>query len=100
MLSLNETLTEDIMVFATPPCNAGRSYCSNFSFIGLLPAPDECISHITRLYLQKLKEPKKLKRYRHVTLTGSRVFIGALQQVNGWEVKLHMFASRGLIPAS
>jgi hypothetical protein len=90
MLSVRETPTEDIMVFASPPCNAGRSYCSNFGFIGLLPAPDECISHITRLYLKKLKELKKLKRYRRVALAGSRVFVRAVQQVNGWENKLHM----------
>jgi hypothetical protein len=77
-----------------PPCNAGRSYCSNFSFIGLLPAPNDCVSHITRLKL------KKLKRYRHVALAGSRVFIRAVQLVNGWENKLHMFASSAVIPAS
>ena len=99
-LRLSKTPTEDIMVFASPPCNAGRSYCSNFSFIGLLPAPDECISHITRLYLKKLKELKKLKRYRRLALAGSRVFIRAVQQVNGWENKRYMFASSALIPAS
>jgi len=100
MLRLSETPTEDIMVFASPPCNAGRSYCSSFSFIGLLPAPDECISHITRLYLKKLKELKQLKRYHHVALAGSRIFIRAVQQVNGWEDKRHMFASSALIPPS
>jgi hypothetical protein len=98
MLSLRESPAEDIMVFASPPCNAGRSYCSNFSFIGLLPASNEGISHITRLYLNKLKELKKLKRYRHVTLAGSRVFIRAVQQVNGWEDRRHMFAGSVVIP--
>jgi hypothetical protein len=88
------------MLFASPPCNAGRSYCSNFSFIGLLSAPNEGISHIIRLYLRKLKELKKLKRYRHVTLAGSRVFIRAVQQVNGWENRRHMFAGSVVIPAS
>jgi hypothetical protein len=100
MLSVSETPAEDIMVFASPPCNAGRSYCSNFSYIGLLPAPNEGISHITRLYLKKLKELKKLKRYRHVALAGSRVFIRAVQQVNGWENKRYMFASSAVVPAS
>jgi hypothetical protein len=98
MLSLSESPAEDIMVFASPPCNAGRSYCSNFSFIGLLPAPDECISHITRLYLKKLKELKKLKRYRRVALAGSRVFVRAVQQMNGWENKPHMFVSSAVVP--
>jgi hypothetical protein len=100
MLRLSEPPAEDIMVFASPPCNAGRSYCSNFSFIGLLPAPVECISHITRLYLNKLKELKKLKRYRLVALAGLRVFIRAVQQVNGWENRPYMFASSAVIPAS
>ena len=71
------------MIFASSPCNAGRSYCRNFNFIGLLPAPDECISHITRLYLKKLKQPKKLKRYLHLALVGSRIFIRVWQQVEG-----------------
>ena len=88
------------MVFASPPCNAGRSYCSNFSFIGLLPPPNEGISHITRLYLKKLKELKKLKRYRRVVLPGSRVFIRAVQEVNGWENKRYVLASSAVIPAS
>jgi hypothetical protein len=100
MLSVSGTPSEDIMVFASPPCNAGRSYCSNFSFIGLLPAPNEGISHIRRLYLKKLKELKKLKRYRRVALAGSRVFIRAIQQVNGWENKRYMFASSAVVPAS
>ena len=65
-----------------------------------MPAPDERISHITRLYLNKLKELKKLKRYRRVTLAGSRVFIRAVQQVNGWEDRRHMFAGSVVIPAS
>ena len=88
------------MLFASPPCNAGRSYCSNFSFIGLWPAPDECISHFTRLYFKKLKELKKLKRYRHVALAGSRVFIRAVQQVNDWENRCCMFAGSAVIPAN
>ena len=83
-----------------PPCNAGRSYSGNFSFIGLLPAPNEGISPVIRLYLNKLKELKKLKRYRRVTLAGSRVFIRAVQQANGWENKRYLFASSAVIPAS
>ena len=97
-LGLSEAPKEDIMVFASPPCNAGRSYCSNFGFMGLLPAADESISHITRLYLRKLRELKKLKRYRHVALAGSRVFVRAVQQVNCWEDKRHMFVSSAVVP--
>jgi hypothetical protein len=50
--------------------------------------------------LKKLKEPKKLKRYRHPTLPGSRVFIRAAQEVNGWENKRYMLASSAVISAS
>ena len=87
------------MAFASQPCNTGRSYCSNISFIGLLPAPDECISHITRLNLKKLKEPKKLNRYLHVALAGSRIFIRAWQQVEGWECRGQMRLTEALVPA-
>src|ERR1017187_5590090 len=100
MLSPSKKPAEDIMLFASPPCNAGRSYCSNFSFIGLLPAPNEGITHIIRLYLKKLKELKKLKRYRHVALAGSRVFIRAVQQVNGWENRRYMFVGNVVVPAN
>ena len=65
-----------------------------------MSAPNEGISDFTRLYLKKLKELKKLKRYRHVALAGSRVFIRAVQQVNGWENRRYMFASSAVIPAS
>jgi hypothetical protein len=99
MLSLSETPAEYLIVFASPPCNAGRSYCSNFSLHGLLPAPDECMSHITRLYLKKLKEPKKLKRYLHVALAGSRIFLRAWQQVEGWECRGQMRLTEALVPA-
>ena len=80
--------------------SAGPSCGKSFSFIGLLPAPDECISHFMRPYLKELIELKKLKRYRRVTLAGSRIFIRAVQQVNGWENKRYMFASSAVIPAS
>jgi hypothetical protein len=61
------------------------------------PALDECISHITRLYLKKLKEPKKLMHYLRVALADSRVFTRAMQQVNGWEDKQeHKRATRQL----
>ena len=65
-----------------------------------MPAPNEGISHFTRLYLKKLKGLKKLKRYRRVALAGSRVFIRAVQQVNGWENRRYMFAISAVIPAS
>jgi hypothetical protein len=35
-----------------------------------------------------------------VALAGLRVFIRAVQQVNGWENRPYMFASSAVIPAS
>ena len=87
------------MAFASPPCNAGRSYCRNFSFIGLMPAPNERITHISRLYLKKLKELKKLKHYLHVVLAGSRIFIRAWQQVEACECRGQMRLTEALVPA-
>jgi hypothetical protein len=50
--------------------------------------------------LKRLKELRKLKRHRHVAREGWRIFIRAVQQVNGWEDRLCMFAGSALIPAS
>ena len=80
--------------------NAGRSDYAHISFIGLIPAPFECISHPTRLYLKKLKELKKLQHHRHVSLASSRIFIHAVRQVNGWEYNRFLFVSSPGIPAS
>ena len=90
--SFRAWLTGNLRLFRPEP--------KTFSFIGLLPAPHEGMSHFTRLYLKKLKELKKLKRYRHVALAGSRVFIRAVQQVNGWEDRRYVFTSSAVVPAN
>ena len=54
-LSVSETPTEDIMVFASPPWKAGRTYCGDYRFLGLLPAAVKGWSDITRLYLKKIR---------------------------------------------
>ena len=38
-LTLTGPVAEHIMVFASPPFNAGRGYCSDYRFIGLLSTP-------------------------------------------------------------
>jgi hypothetical protein len=98
-LAVQHVPAEDIMVFASPPFNAGRSYCSIFSFIGLLRPARKGESEMSREYQKKLNEWRKLsdKRY-HVPLEGSHVFIRAWQQENGWENRLAMF--RGSAPVS
>jgi hypothetical protein len=91
---------EDIMVFAWAPRNAGVDKNSHYAFLGLLPAPVKGESDITRLYLKKLKEWRKLKdKAYHIPLEGSRVFIRVLQQVNGWENELRRFQANALAPA-
>ena len=53
-LRVRGTPTEEIMVFGSPPQNAGRAYCRDFRFLGLLPALVEHVSDITRLYISPL----------------------------------------------
>jgi len=91
---------EDLMVFAWAPCNAGVGKNSLYAFLGLLPPPVNGESDITKLYLKKLKEWRRLKHKRyHTPLEGSRVFIRVWQQVNGWENELGMFRGDALTPA-
>jgi hypothetical protein len=62
---------EDLMVYAWVPCNAGVDKNGLYVFIGLLPAPTRGESDITKLYLKKLKEWRKLKNKRyHIPLEG------------------------------
>ncbi len=83
---------EDLMVFAWAPCRPGVSRNSRYAFLGLLPAPVRGEWDITRLYLKKLKEWRRLKPKRyHIPLEGSRIFIRVWQQLNGWENPLAMF---------
>ena len=77
-----------------------RPHCCTSSFSDFLLSPDECISHITRLYLEKLKKPRKLKRYRPVSLAGSRALTRVVRQIEGRETKLQTFASSAVIPTS
>jgi hypothetical protein len=91
---------EDLMVFAWAPCNAGVDKNHHYAFLGLLPAPVRGEIDITKLYLKKLEEWKKLKaRSYHIPLERSRIFIRVWQQVNGWENQLGMFLANALVPA-
>ena len=88
-LSVQSFPTEDIMVFASPPYRAGRAYCGDYRFLGLLPAPVEHASDITRLYVKKYGVPQ----------ANTRVFIRAWQQVNGWECRGQMRLTNAFVPA-
>jgi hypothetical protein len=72
-LRLSERPTQDIMVFGSPPRNAGRSFCAEFEFLDLLEAPVAGEGDITRAYTWKHGAPPP----------GSRVFIRTWPQENG-----------------
>ena len=88
-LRVNGTPAEEIMVYASPPQNAGRQYCGDFRFLGLLPAPIECLSDITRLYIKKYGVPPP----------NTRIFVRTWQVVDGWENKGAMQITSALVPA-
>jgi len=87
-LKVNRTPGEEIMVYGSPPWKAGRTYCGDFRFLGLLPAPIEGMSDIARLYRQKYGVPPP----------NSRIFIRAWQEVDGWENKGAMQITSALVP--
>jgi hypothetical protein len=62
-------------VLGSPPCSAGRSVRSNYSTIGLLPAPVRGWCDVTELYVKRFGVPP----------VGTRVFIRTRQLINGWE---------------
>ena len=98
-LKVAQPPVEDIMLFASPPRNPGRRYNSDYAFLGLLSARKNGKIDIADLYLRKLKEWRKLKNKKyHLPLEGSKIFIQALQQVNGWENEAMMFVASALVP--
>ena len=62
-----------VKVLGSPPCNAGRRFCGDFRYLGLLPAPDGGMCDITELYVKKFGNPPP----------GSRVFIRTRQVMDG-----------------
>ena len=90
---------EDLMVFATPPRNAGVEKENRLFFIGLVSALVDGECDFTEPYLRKLKEWRKLgAKWYHLPLEGSRVFVRVCQQVNGWQDALGMFYASALVP--
>jgi len=72
-LRVPEAPAKYTFVLGSPPCSAGRSVRSNYSTLGVLPAPERSWSDITDLYVQKFGVPP----------AGSRVFIRTRQLING-----------------
>jgi hypothetical protein len=88
-LRVSGPLVQEIMVFASPPRSAGRGYCGDYRFLGLLPAPVECLSDITRLYIKKFGVPPP----------NTRIFIRVWPEVDGWECRGEMRLTNALVPA-
>jgi hypothetical protein len=98
-LKVAQTPVEDIMLFASPPRSPGRRYNSDYAFIGLGSPPEDGEIDFTDQYLKKLLEWRRLedKKY-HRPLDGAKVFIMAVQQVNGWEHEVAMFVRAAVVP--
>ena len=98
-LGVGAAPVNDIMVFGLPPRRAGQGPRGNYAFLGLLPPPKGGESEITKMYLTKLKEWRRLKSAQYqVPLEGARICIRTWPQDNGWEGKGWMVISQGLVP--
>ena len=73
-LTLARTPTGDIMLWASPPCNAGKRRNWDFRVLGLLPTPVEGANNFRRLYAMRFGAPP----------VGKRVFVRVRLQTNGW----------------
>ena len=73
LLSVPSAPAKYTKVFGSPPQNAGRRFCADFRYLGLLPAPEGGVCNITELYVEKFGNPPP----------GSRVFIQTRQHVDG-----------------
>jgi hypothetical protein len=78
-LLLAGTPTEEFVLWASPPCNAGKRRNWNYRVLGLLQTPVDGANNFRRLYVKRFG----------VLPVGKRVFVRVRQQTNGWR------ASRG-----
>jgi hypothetical protein len=73
-LTLARAPTEEIMLWASPPCNPGKRRNWDYRVLGLLPTPVEGANNFRRLYVKRFGVPP----------VGKRVFVRVRQQTNGW----------------
>ncbi|MCX6924908.1 MAG: hypothetical protein NT154_17100 [Verrucomicrobia bacterium] len=76
-LTLARAPTEEIMLWASPPCSAGKRRNWDYRVLGLLPTPVEGANNFRRLYAKRFGVPP----------VGKRVFVRVQQQTNGWRGK-------------
>jgi hypothetical protein len=73
-LMLSRAPTEEIMLWASPPCNAGKRRNWDYRVLGLLHTPVEGANNFRRLYVKRFGVPP----------VGRRVFVRVRLQTNGW----------------
>ena len=76
-LMLSRAPTEEIMLWASPPCNAGKRRNWDYRVLGLLQTPVEGANNFRKLYVKRFGVPP----------VGKRVFVRVRQQTNGWRGK-------------
>jgi len=74
-LRVTEAPVKHTFLLGSPPCSAGRFVRSNYSTLGLVPAPVRGWINITELYVARFGSPP----------AGSRVFIRTRQLIAGWK---------------
>ncbi len=73
-LTLARAPTEEIVLWASPPCNAGKRRNWDYRVLGLLRTPVEGANNFRRLYVKRFGVPP----------VGKRVFVRVRLQTNGW----------------
>ena len=77
------TLTEDVMVYGQPPCNAGRMKRRRVYYLGLAGPAINGQVDITDRYTAKFGTPEP----------GKKVFVVTCQTRNGWQAVEHEFSA-------
>jgi hypothetical protein len=77
------TLTEDVMVYGQPPCNAGRMKRRRAYYLGLAGPATNGQCDITALYTARFGTPEP----------GKKVFIVTCQTRNGWQAPESVFSA-------
>jgi hypothetical protein len=76
-LTLSRAPTGEIMLWASPPYNAGKRRNWDYRVLGLLPTPVEGPNNFRRLYVRRFGVPA----------AGTKVFLRVREQTNGWRGK-------------
>jgi len=73
-LTLTRAPAGELMLWASPPCNAGKRRNWDYRVLGLLPTPVAGANNFRRLYVRRFGVPP----------VGAKVFLRVREQTNGW----------------